>query len=303
MNQFIDIKDNILKAIKENKPVVALESTIISFGMPYPKNIETALNVEKVVKINDAIPATIAIINGRIKVGLSPDEINLIANNPEMVKVSKRDLAYVVSNNLSGATTVSATMLIAEMVGIKFFATGGIGGVHRDGNNTFDISRDLEELASSNVVVIAAGCKSILDIGLTLEYLETKGVPIIGYNTDYFPAFYTEKSDFKVPIRLDSPKDIANLINTSDTLGLKGAHLIVNPIPKAFSMPKEIIDKEIENALKDASNLNIVGKDITPYLLSRINELTKGKSLESNIHLVYNNAKLASMIANEYFKI
>ncbi|MFA5693372.1 MAG: pseudouridine-5'-phosphate glycosidase [Acholeplasmataceae bacterium] len=303
MNQYLDIKPNILKAIKENKPVIALESTIISFGMPYPKNVETALNVEKVVSINDGVPATIAIINGRIKVGLSADEITYIASNPEMVKVSKRDLAYVISNNLSGATTVSATILIAEMVGIKFFATGGIGGVHRNASKTFDISRDLEELANSNMCVVSAGAKSILDIGLTLEYLETKGISVIGYNTDYFPAFYTRKSKYKVPIRLDNPKDIANLLNAKYNMNINGSLLVTNPIPKPFSIDEELIETEINNALLELEENQITGKEITPYLLSKVNDLTKGLSLEANIHLVYNNAKLATLIAKHFFNL
>ncbi len=300
MNQYMDIHPKVLKAIRNGEPVVALESTIISHGMPYPQNVEMALAVEKIITNEGAVPATIAIINGRIKVGLDPDEITKLAQLKNVLKVSKRDMAYCISKGYNGATTVSATILVASMVGIKVFATGGIGGVHRGAQETFDISRDLEELASKNVAVVCAGAKSILDLGLTLEYLETKGVEIIGYKTDELPAFYTRESGFKIDYNLDNPLDIAKLINVKWNLPLEGGVVIANPISPLYSMDRKFIDDEISKALDSAKKDGITGKDITPYLLSKIKSSTEGASLEANIQLVYSNARLAAQIAKEF---
>lgn len=297
MNQYMDIHPKVLLALKNGTPVVALESTIISHGMPYPKNVEMALSVEKIIETEGAIPATIAIINGRIKVGLTPDEITQLAQLKNILKVSKRDMSYCISKGYHGATTVSATMLIAAMAGIKVFATGGIGGVHRGASETFDISRDLEELANENVCVVCAGAKSILDLSLTLEYLETKGVEIIGYQTDEMPAFYTQTSGFRVDYNLDTPKDIAKLLNVKWNLPLKGGVVVANPISSLYAMDKTIIDKEINHALELAKKDGITGKAITPYLLSKITQLTDGQSLSANINLMYSNAKLAAQIS------
>lgn len=303
LEKYVKISQEVKEAIKEKKPVVALESTIISHGMPYPKNVETALEVEKVVRENGAIPATIAIINGEIKIGLSKEEIEIIGKaGLSVTKTSRRDLAYVVANKLNGATTVAATMICAQMANIKIFATGGIGGVHRGAEKTMDISADLEELGKTNVAVICAGCKSILDMGLTLEYLETKGVPVYGYQTNILPAFYTRESDFKVN-KINSEQEVAKVLKTKWDLGLDGGVVITNPIPEEFSMDRKIIDKTILEALKEADEKGIKGKDITPFLLDKIQKLTSGKSLEANIKLVFNNAKLASKIAIEYSKL
>lgn len=303
LEKYVKISQEVKEAIKEKKPVVALESTIISHGMPYPKNVETALEVEKVVRENGAIPATIAIINGEIKIGLSKEEIEIIGKaGLSVTKTSRRDLAYVVANKLNGATTVAGTMICAEMAGIKIFATGGIGGVHRGAEKTMDISADLEELGKTNVAVICAGCKSILDMGLTLEYLETKGVAVYGYKTNILPAFYTRESDFKVN-KINSEQEVAKVLKAKWDLGLDGGVVITNPIPEEFSMDRKIIDKTILEALKEADEKEIKGKDITPFLLDKIQKLTSGKSLEANIELVFNNAKLASKIAIEYSKL
>ena len=288
-------------AVKNNKPVVALESTIISHGMPYPDNVKMALEVEAIIRKNGAIPATIAIIEGVIKVGLSKDEIEYLAKAKNVYKVGKRDFGYVISQKKTGATTVSGTSLIASLAGIKVFATGGIGGAHRGAQETFDISRDLEELATTEIAVICAGAKSILDLGLTMEYLETKGVEVIGYQTDELPAFYSRTSGHKINYRLDTPKEIAGLLKAKWGLGLNGGVVVANPIPEAFSMDHKVIDEAIEKALKEAEKLNIKGQDVTPYLLSKIKEITGGDSLKSNIELVYNNAKLAAEIAVHYF--
>ena len=288
-------------AVKNNQPVVALESTIISHGMPYPDNVKMALEVEAIIRKNGAIPATIAIIEGVIKVGLSKDEIEYLAKAKNVYKVGKRDFGYVISQKKTGATTVSGTSLIASLAGIKVFATGGIGGAHRGAQETFDISRDLEELATTDIAVICAGAKSILDLGLTMEYLETKGVEVIGYQTDELPAFYSRTSGHKINYRLDTPKEIAGLLKAKWGLGLKGGVVIANPIPEAFSMDHKVIDEAIDKALKEAEKLNIKGQDVTPYLLSKIKEITGGDSLKSNIELVYNNAKLAAEIAVHYF--
>ena len=304
MNNIINISEEVKDAIKHNKPVVALESTIISHGMPYPQNVKTALEVENLIRENNAIPATIAIIKGVPTVGLSKEEIELIGKDGKNVaKASRRDIAFLAAEGKNGATTVAATMLIASMAGIKIFATGGIGGVHRNAETTMDISADLEELANTDVSVVCAGAKSILDLGLTMEYLETKGVPVIGYKTDTLPAFFTRESKFKVNFRMDSPAEIASAIDAKDKLGICGAFLITNPIPEEYSMNASVIDKAIEDALNQADELGIKGKKTTPFLLAKINELTDGKSLESNIKLVYNNAILAAQIANELCKL
>lgn len=296
----ISISGEVKNALKNSEPVVALESTIISHGMPYPDNLETALKVEKTVRKHGAVPATIAIIKGVIKIGLDEAEIEFLSKEKGILKASRMDIPAVVSKKLSAATTVSGTMICAELAGIKFFATGGIGGVHRGGQNSMDISADLTELSRTNVAVISAGVKSILDIELTLEYLETAGVPVIGYNTDEFPAFFTRQSGFRVNHRFDSAKEISAMIKTKWELGLSGGVLIANPIPEEFSMKKEIIDKAIEDALKKVRDSGIKGKEVTPFLLSEIKKTTGGLSLESNVQLVLNNAKLASEISSQF---
>ncbi len=300
MKDYLVISEEVQKALKKGKPVVALESTIISHGMPYPKNVETALKVEKIVRDNGAIPATIAIIKGKLTVGISEEEIDYLGKKGlDVTKASRRDIPVLVAKGEDGATTVAATMIIAKLAGIKVFATGGIGGVHRGAETTMDISADLEELANTDVNVVCAGAKSILDIGLTLEYLETKGVTVIGYKTSCLPAFYTRESDFKVDYRMETPLEIAKAIKAKDNLGYKGAMLIANPIPEEYSMDRAEIDTVIENAVKEAEELGVVGKDITPFLLDKIQKITEGRSLESNIQLVYNNVKLGAEIAKE----
>lgn len=302
-NKYLDVAPEVKKALEEGKPVVALESTIISHGMPYPKNVETALNVEKVIRDNGAIPATIAIIGGRLKAGLSKEEIEYLGKTGQKVtKVSRRDLPIIVSKKMDGATTVATTMIIAAMAGIKVFATGGIGGVHRGAETTMDISADLEELAMTPVMVVCAGAKAILDLGLTLEYLETKGVPVIGYQTEELPAFYTRKSGFKVDYRLDTPKEMADAFKTKIEMGMKGGMLITNPIPEEYAMDEAVINKAIDQAIKESVEKGIKGKATTPFLLARVVELTGGDSLDSNIQLVYNNAKVAALTAVEMCK-
>ena len=303
MKSYIEIHPTVKKALEENLPVVALESTIISHGMPYPENIKMANRVEEIIRNEGAVPATIAILNGKIKVGLTPTELEELAKSKDVVKVSKRDFGFVLSQNKTGATTVSATMLIAEMVGIRVFATGGIGGVHRGAEKTFDISRDLEELANVSVAVVCAGAKSILDLGLTLEFLETKGVEVLGYQTKELPAFYSRESGFNLDYAMETPEDIAKLIHAKWNLGLKGGVVIANPIPKAFSMDSNVINSVIDQAILDANQDGIKGKDTTPYLLSKVKEITKGQSLDANLELVYNNAKLAAQIAKYYVMI
>ena len=300
MREYINISQEVKEALKNNKAVVALESTIISHGMPYPENVKMALNVEKIIRAEGAVPATIAILDGVIKIGLSKEEIEILAKAKNVYKVGKRDFAYVVSKKLMGATTVSGTSLAASMVGIKVFATGGIGGVHRGATETFDISRDLEELSEVDICVICAGAKSILDLGLTLEYLETKGVEVIGYQTNELPAFYSRESGFNVNYQLDTPKEIASLLKAKWELGLHGGVVVANPIPKEFSMDAKIINDAIDQALVEAKSSGIKGNEVTPFLLSKIKHITEGSSLESNIELVYNNAKLAAQIAFEY---
>ena len=303
MNKYLDIAPEVEAALREGKPVVALESTIISHGMPYPKNVETAMLVEKTVRENGAVPATIAIIGGRLKAGLSPEEIEYLGKaGRNVAKASRRDLAGIVARKADGATTVTTTMIIAHMAGIKVFATGGIGGVHRGAETTMDISADLEELGSTPVMVVCAGAKSILDLGLTLEYLETKGVPVIGYGTDELPAFYTRKSGFGVDYRVDSPAELAEMFRAQLELGMKGGMLVTNPIPEEYSMDKAVIDAAIEQALKECAEQGVKGKDTTPFLLAKVVELTGGDSLESNIKLVLNNAAVAAQTAAELCK-
>ena len=303
MNKYLDISPEVQQALADGKPVVALESTIISHGMPYPKNVETAMLVEKTIRDNGAVPATIAIIGGRLKAGLSPEEIEYLGKSGRKVaKVSRRDLAAIVARGADGATTVTTTMIIAHMAGIKVFAAGGIGGVHRGAETTMDISADLEELASTPVMVVCAGAKSILDLGLTLEYLETKGVPVIGYGTDELPAFYTRRSGFGVDYRVDTPEQLAAMFKAQQELGMKGGMLVTNPIPEQYAMDKAVIDAAIEQAVAESKEQGIHGKETTPFLLARVVELTGGDSLESNIQLVLNNAIVASKTAAELCK-
>jgi len=303
LDDYIDFHPDVKNALKNNLPIVALESTIISHGMPYPKNIETALMVEKTVRSNKAVPATIAIIKGRLKIGLTKEEIEFLATNDEIKKISRRDLAVAVSQKLSGSTTVASTMIIADLAKIAVFATGGIGGVHRGAETTLDISADLDELSRTNVCVVCAGVKSILDIGLTLEYLETKGVPVIGYKTSELPAFYSTKSGFNVDYRIDAAIDIASILKTKWDLSIDGGVLVTNPIPVAFELESSVMNEAINLAIIEADNENITGKKITPYLLSKVNEITKGKSLDANIKLIKNNADLAAKIAVHFSKI
>lgn len=304
MNKFLDIAPEVKEALENNRPVVALESTIISHGMPYPQNVETALNVENIIREAGAVPATIAIINGRLKAGLTADEIeHLGKKGHEVPKVSRRDMAVILSRKDDGATTVATTMMIAAMAGISVFATGGIGGVHRGAETTMDISADLEELGMTPVMVVCAGAKSILDLGLTLEYLETKGVPVLGYGTEELPAFYTRKSGFGVDYRMDTPAELASVFYTKEALGLKGGVLVTNPIPEEYSMDHDVINKAIEEAVEESKKLGIKGKETTPFLLAKIKEITGGDSLDSNIQLVYNNARLAAETAKELCKL
>lgn len=290
---------SIAEALRDKRGVVALESTIIAHGMPYPQNVETALQAEEEVRRSGAVPATIAILDGVLRVGLRQDEIESLGQmGSKVLKCSRRDLPFVVARKLDGATTVAATMIIAAMAGVQVFATGGIGGVHHGAEKTMDISADLQELARTNVAVVTAGAKSIVDIGLTLEYLETHGVPVIGYQTHAFPAFYVRDSGFSVDYRLDDPADIAELIRTRRELGLTGGMVVANPIPKAYEMDREVIESAIRKALDDASSQGITGKQVTPFLLSHIGKNTGGASLKSNVQLVLNNARLAGEIAN-----
>lgn len=293
--------NEVLNAIKEKKPIVALESTIITHGMPYPANVQMAVEVENKVRENNSIPATIAIIDGIIHVGLEKEELEYLAK-ASAIKVSKRDLGYVLANKLTGGTTVSGTIIICKLANIKVFATGGIGGVHKKANETFDISRDLKELGESNICVVCAGPKSILDLGLTMEYLETEGVEVLGYKTNILPAFYTKYSNFKTTYSVENELEIANILNEKWSV-TNGGVLVANPIPNEFSLDYNYIEKEINIALDLAEKENIKAKDLTPYLLDKIVKLTEGKSLKSNIELVYNNAKVASKIAFELNKL
>lgn len=302
MNSYLEIAEEVKQALNEHRPIVALESTIISHGMPYPQNIEMAKNCESIIREQGAVPATIAIIGGKIKVGLSDDDLHTLAQADNVMKVSRRDLAQVLAENKLGATTVATTMICAHMAGIKFFVTGGIGGIHRGYEQTMDVSADLEELAQTDVNVICAGAKSILDIPRTLEYLETKGVCVIGYKTDYLPQFFTAESEYKLTARMNTVEDICRLLHTKEELGLKGGVLITNPIPKEHSMDKTYIDSLIEKAVKEADKHGIKGKEVTPYLLGRIVEESHGESLKANIALVYHNAKVGAQIATAYYK-
>jgi len=297
-SRYLDINSNIKKALAEKRPVVALESTIISHGMPYPQNIETALKIEEIVKANGATPATVAIINGKFKVGLAKDEIEYLGTSGQkIIKASRRDIPYLISKKIDGATTVASTMIGAEMAGIKIFATGGIGGVHRGAQKSFDISADLQELSKTNVAVVCAGIKSILDLGLTLEYLETFGVPVLGYKTKELPAFYTQKSGFEVDYQLNTVKQIANFLKVKWEMDLTGGVVITNPIPTEFQLDYNSISEIIHSAILESEDKGVKGKEITPFLLDKVKELSYGKSLEANVQLVYNNAKLAAQIA------
>ena len=301
LNKFLDVNAEVAAAIAAGKPVVALESTIISHGMPYPQNVETALNVERIIRENGAVPATIAIIGGRLKAGLTPEEIEYFGRKGTQIhKASRRDLAVLCARGEDGATTVTTTMIIAHMAGINIFATGGIGGVHRGAETTMDISADLEELGQTPVMVVCAGAKSILDLGLTLEYLETKGVPVIGYGTEELPAFYTRRSGFRVDYRMDTPEELAAAFRASNEMGLRGGMLVTNPIPEEYAMPLDVINAAIDQAIGECNAKGIHGKETTPFLLARVAELTGGDSLASNIRLVYNNARLAAQTAVAY---
>ncbi|MBQ2061755.1 MAG: pseudouridine-5'-phosphate glycosidase [Oscillospiraceae bacterium] len=298
LNKYLDIAPEVAEALREGRPVVALESTIISHGMPYPQNVETALNVERILREGGAVPATVAIIGGRLKAGLTAEEIDYLGRTGAGVtKASRRDLPVLVAKKMDGATTVTTTMMIAAMAGIEIFATGGIGGVHRGAETTMDISADLEELAQTPVMVICAGAKSILDLGLTLEYLETKGVTVIGYGTKELPAFYTSHSGFGVDYELDTPEELAEAFHVKRELGLKGGMLVTNPIPEEYAMDAETINKAIDQAVAESVEKGIHGKAATPFLLARVKDLTGGDSLNSNIQLVYNNARLAAKTA------
>ncbi len=300
MNKYLSISPEVQQALQSGRPVVALESTIISHGMPYPQNVETAMRVEQTIRDYGAVPATIAVIGGQLTAGCTPDQIeHLGRKGTEVTKASRRDLPVLVARCEDGATTVTTTMIIAAMAGIRVFATGGIGGVHRGAENTMDISADLEELAQTPVMVICAGPKAILDLGLTLEYLETKGVPVIGYGTDELPAFYTRHSGFMVDYRIDTPQELAQAFQAKMEMGLRGGMLVTNPIPEEYSMPADIINRAIDDALAEANRLGIRGKEITPYLLDKIQRLTGGDSLAANIQLVLNNARLAARAARE----
>ncbi len=303
-SKYLEVSEEVRLALQENRPVVALESTIISHGMPYPQNVETALNVERIIRENGAVPATCAIIGGKLKCGLSKDEIELLGKGGSKIpKASRRDIPVLLAKGSNGATTVTTTMMIAGLAGVKIFATGGIGGVHRGAETTMDISADLEELANTQVMVICAGAKSILDLGLTLEYLETKGVPVIGYGTEELPAFYTRKSGFKVDYRLDTPEELAKAFHVKEELGLTGGMLVTNPIPEQYSMDPEVISKAIDEAIAECNRRNIKGKETTPFLLATIKDITGGDSLASNIQLVYANARLAALTAAELCKL
>lgn len=302
MKQYLSITEEVQKALDENKPVVALESTIISHGMPYPQNVEMAKEVEQIVRDNGAVPATIAIIDGKIKIGLTDEELEIMANTEGVAKVSRRDMAQVVATKQLGATTVASTMICAEMAGIRFFVTGGIGGVHRGVEETMDISADLEELAQTDVVVICAGAKSILDLDKTMEYLETKGVPVIGYQTDELPAFFTRESGIKLNASSETVEEIADIAKVKYELGLEGGIVVANPIPEEDAMDKDYIDGVINDAVREAGEKGIHGKDSTPFLLSKVVESTEGKSLETNIKLVKNNAEIGTRIAVSYHK-
>ncbi len=304
LNKYLDVSPEVAEALNNHKPVVALESTIISHGMPYPQNVETALKVEEIIRSDGATPATIAILGGRLKAGLSKEEIEYLGKKGlNVTKASRRDLAVLTARGEDGATTVTTTMMIAHMAGIQVFATGGIGGVHRGAETTMDISADLEELASTPVMVVCAGAKSILDLGLTLEYLETHGVPVIGYGTKELPAFYTRKSGFEVDYRMDSPAELAAAFYAAREMNLRGGMLVTNPIPEEYAMDHAVINQAIDQAITEAKEQGIHGKATTPFLLARVKDLTGGDSLDSNIQLVFNNARLAAQTAAELCKL
>lgn len=296
-DKYLDVNPEVAAALDEGQPVVALESTIIAHGMPYPKNVETALAVEDVIRGNGAVPATIGILNGRIKIGMTKEEIEYMAHAENVMKVSRRDLPLVISRKMDGATTVAGTMIAAHMAGIRLFVTGGIGGVHRGAGESFDVSADLEELKMTDVTVVCAGAKAILDIPATLEYLETYGVPVIAYGTDEIPAFYSRESGQKANCRLDTPEEIGDVIRMKEELGLKGGVLVMCPVPEKDEIPAAEINGVIDRAIREAEEKGVKGKDITPFLLSRVKDLTEGRSLEANIKLVLNNADIGSRIA------
>ena len=300
LEKYLEIKPDVKEAIEKGKPVVALESTIIAHGMPYPENIETALEIEDIIRDNGAVPATIGIIDGKIKVGLTKEEVEFLAKSDEVVKVSRRDFPIVLAEKKHGATTVAGTMIAAELAGIKIFVTGGVGGVHRGAEKSFDISADLEELKKTSVAVIAAGAKSILDLGLTLEKLETFGVPVLGYQTEELPAFYSRHSGFDCDYKLDTPQNAAGILKAKWDLGLEGGVLIANPVPAEDEIEYSVINEKIEQALEEAEAGNISGKELTPFLLDRIKEITSGQSLKTNISLVRNNAVVGAKIAVEF---
>lgn len=302
-NLKIQLSSEVEAGKKLGQPIVALETTIVSHGMPYPDNLNTALEVENIIREEGAIPATIGVVGGKIKIGMSKQEIELFAKSSDVTKVSRRDIPIVMSNNANGATTVAGTILLAKLAGIDVMATGGIGGVHRDAENTFDISADLQELSKTDVTVVCAGPKSILDIGLTLEYLETMGVPIIGYNTNLLPTFYCHESKFEVDFNYTKPSEIAKVMLNQKHLSLKGGMLVCNPIPKEFSIDSTIIENSINSSMEIAKKNNVKGKDLTPFLLQNITSLTEGETLKSNIKLMFNNAKLAAKIAISFNEI
>ncbi len=303
LKNYLDVKEEVRLALENNQPVVALESTIISHGMPYPQNVEMAKKVETIIRSEGAVPATIAIMNGKIKIGLTDEDLEIFAKSKEVAKVSRRDLASIIAKKTLGATTVASTMMCAEMAGIKFFVTGGIGGVHRGYEETLDVSADLEELAQTNVNVICAGAKAILDLPRTMEFLETKGVPVVGYQTEVLPAFYTRTSNIKLPLSVQSVDELAAMIHVKEDLSLKGGVLVANPIPEEDSLDEAYINQIIDQAIEQSFKDGISGKDTTPYLLKTIVEQTKGKSLEANLALVYNNAKVGAKLAVSYQKL
>src|SRR5699024_5829312 len=304
LEKYLDIKPEVEEALDKGEAVVALESTIIAHGMPYPKNVETALKVEKIIRENGAVPATIAILDGKLKVGLTEEEIEYLGKKgEEVIKTSRRDIPFIVAQKIDGATTVAGTMIIAELAGIKVFATGGIGGVHRGAETSFDISADLEELANTNLAVVCAGAKSILDIGLTLEYLETAGVPVVGFGTYELPAFYTIRSGFGVDYRVDEADELAKVLKAKWDLDLNGGMVVANPIPEEHAMDFDLINNAIQDALVAAEGQGIKGKESTPFLLAKVKDITKGDSLEANIQLAYNNARVGAKLAVELAKL
>lgn len=300
MKSYLTYTDEVRQALENNKPVVALETTIISHGMPYPQNVEMAKQVENIIREQGAVPATIGIMNGKIKIGLNEQELEEFATNPSVAKVSRRDFPYILASGKIGATTVAGTMIAAQLAGIRVFATGGIGGVHREGEITWDVSADLTELAQTNVAVVCAGAKSILDLGRTLEYLETQGVPVVGYQTDQFPSFFARESGYGVDFRLNTPEEVAALMDTKWKLGLEGGLIIANPVPEADALDHREIEAVIQQALNEAKANNITGKNVTPFLLDKVKQLTGGTSLQTNIALVKHNVEVAAKIAVAY---